>query len=152
MGCVNVKISRKWISLLLAMLLILVLGLVILCFYAIYPKAPPIDCPNPANSWDKEKYIYSIHVSHNSGESVQVKNDEIGLVTQHIPYAKPTRKWTVNEFPPVEDYYTIEIAASSRNYLYHIYEEDSRVYIEDPYDGVYTIDGKILEIVASYFE
>ena len=136
----------------LAMLLILVLGLVILCFYGIYPKAPPINCPNPANSWDKEKYIYSIHVSHNSGESVQVKNDEIGLVTQHIPYAKPTRKWTVNEFPPVEDYYTIEIAASSRNYLYHIYEEDSRVFIEEPYYGVYTIDGKILEIVSAYFE
>ena len=136
----------------LACFAILLLGLAAICVNALFPKAPPIACPNPVNSWDKEKSIYSILVSHNGGDQVRVKNDEIGLITQHIPYAKPTRRWSVNETPAVENYYTIEIAATSRTYLYHIYAEDSQVYIEVPYDGVYVVDGRILDIVVTYCE
>ena len=144
--------SSKMVTVALASLMILLLGLAVLCLYGLFPKAPPISCPNPANSWGKEKNIFSIHVSHNGGEPVPVKNDEIGLVTQHIPYAKPTRRWSVSEIPAAENYYTIEIAATSRTYMYHIYAEDSKVYIEDPYVGIYTVESKLLDIVASYFE
>ena len=147
-----VKIGKKTGILALACLVLLLLGLAAVCLNGMFPKAPPISCPNPVNSWDKEKNIFSIHVSHNGGERVPVKNEEIGLVDQHIPYAKPTRRWSVNEVPAAEDYYTIEIAATSRTYLYHIYREGSQVFLEDPYDGVYTVDEKLLDLVASYFE
>ena len=146
------KNRRKTVVLALVCLVFLLLGLAAICLNAMFPKALPINCPNPVNSCNKEKHIFSIRVSHNGGEPVLVKNDEIGLVTQHIPNAKPTRRWSVNEVPAVENYYTIEIAATSRTYLYHIYAEDSKVYIEDPYDGIYTVDEKLLDIVASYFE
>ena len=145
------KKGKKTIICAMACLTILLLGLVTFCLNSMFPKAPPISCPNPLNSWDKEKNIFSIHLSHNGGEPVPVKNDEIGLVTQHIPDAEPTRRWSVNEVPVVADYYTIEIAATSRTYLYHIYRENTQVFLEDPYDGVYTVDERLLELVASYF-
>ena len=146
------KTSKRTPFIALVCLAVLLLGLGAFCLNAMFPKAPPISCPNPVNSSDKEKNIFSIHVSHNGGMPVPVKNDEIGLVLQPIPYAKPTRRWSVNEVPVVEDYYTIEIAATSRTYLYHIYREDAQVYLEDPYDGVYTVDESLFELVASYFE
>ena len=146
------KTSKKTLIIALVCLVLLLMGLAVICLNSMFPKAPPISCPNPVNSSDKEKNIFSIHLSHNGGELVPVKNDEIGLVTQHIPDAEPTRRWSVNEVPVVADYYTIEIAATSRTYLYHIYREDAQVFLEDPYVGVYTVDEQLLELVASYFE
>ena len=139
----------------IAALIIFITTLVALsayCVNAVFPKAPPITCPNPVNSWDKEKYIFSVRVGHNSNPDVQVKNNEIGLVTQYIPYAQPTRRQSTNDFPEAEDYYTIEIEAASRTYRYYLYAEGSQMYIEVPYEGVYTIEGKILDVVAPYFQ
>ena len=144
--------TKKFVIAAVIILITAMLALALFCLYAMFPKAPPISCPNPVNSWDKETNIFSIHVSHNGGEPVPVKNEEIGLVTQHIPFAKPTRIWSVNDYPAAEDYYTIEIAASTRTYWYYLYEEGSRVYIEVPYEGVYRIDRKILDVVGSYFQ
>ena len=119
-------------------------------FDSIFPKAGPISGPTQ-NRANKDRLIKSISLTKKDGGSVMVENEELGIVLQSINHAQPTRKMSANDYPTVETYYIIEILSSVRVYSYFIYKENSQVYIEVPYEGIYASSREFYDFVEGYF-
>ena len=119
-------------------------------FDSIFPKAGLISGPTQ-NRANKDRLIKSISLTKKDGSSVMVENEELGIVLQSIDHAQPTRIMSANDYPTVETYYIIEILSSVRVYSYFIYKENSQVYIEIPYEGIYTSSQEFYEFVEGYF-
>ena len=137
-----------------SIIIIVILGLALISGYflfdSIFPKAGPISGPTQ-NRANKDRFIKSISLMKNDDSSVMVKNQDLGIVLQNIDKAQPTRKMSANDHPTVETYYIIEILSSVRVYSYFIYKENSQVYIEVPYEGIYTSSWEFYEFVEGYF-
>lgn len=54
---------------------------------------------------------------------------------------------SVNDYPSVRPYYVVEIESVDRYFRYMIYEENGKVYVELPYEGVYVVDAKAIDIL-----
>lgn len=106
-----------------------------------FPLAEPVCCP------DLER-VTAVYLSRKGDSPMEVDGAE--AILQAISQAEPTRLWSVNEFPVAEEYYTLVLVTPEREYRYYLYEEDSRVYVESPYEGVYQRDARLLETVAAY--
>lgn len=108
----------------------------------IFPMADPVDCP-------EIEEIQSASIAQESGVPVPVRTEDLATLLQIVRNARPTRKMSVNDYPTVKDYYTVEIHTLPRVYRYFIYTENSRVYIESPYEGIYKADPGILVFLAA---
>ena len=109
-----------------------------------FPMASPIVCPN-------EEDIASISLTHSSDPSAVIEITDFAYILQSIRDTQPTRNWTVNDYPTAEHYYTIEINTAARQERYFVYTEDSQVYLESPYEGVYKVDQQLLEFLEAAF-
>ena len=137
---------EKRYSVILLTVLIILLGAFLLGGYMaldhLFPMAGPIDCPY-------NESILSVSVSCDSGVTAPVQTDDLSALFQYISAAQPTRKMSVNDYPATKSYYTVRISTSKRDYRYFIYAEDSRVYVEIPYEGIYTADPGMLDFLAA---
>lgn len=135
--------KKAWIIAIIALL-----GIAIIGGYAvldnIFPKADPINCPALEN-------ITSISLVQNNDVSAAVEATDFGEFLQYLRSTQPTRKMSVNDYPTAKTYYTIEVDTSAREYRYFIYAENSQVYIEIPYEGIYKANDQFLDFVAAYF-
>ena len=61
--------------------------------------------------------------------------------------AKPTRKMSVNDNPTVTLYYRIEVMSDQVVTIYYVYEAYGKVYLEIPYQGIYTVDAAIFNLL-----
>lgn len=106
-----------------------------------FPVAKSIEYP-------EVKQIYSINISSDNGVIEYSDIDQFTAISGYIVNAKATRIWSVNDVPNLP-YYTIKIDTidSNSTYIYFIYENSSKVYIEQSYYGVYIIDKEIINFV-----
>lgn len=144
--------KKLWIIVIIAFSLV---GITVWCGYAvfnsIFPMAGPISYPSTSDALYQES-IDSISLAQNHGTSLMVQSDDIGTVLQNIGNAQPTRIMSVNDYPVTKIYYTITLKTPERKYCYFIYEDDSQVYIEVPYEGVYTSNRQFFEFITAYFD
>ena len=112
---------------------------------SMFPVAAPLRCP-------VESDISAITLMQNSDPSTAIKLSNAGDVLQILRNTAPTRIWSIQDYPSVTPYYTIEIKLSERTRRYFVYQDGSRVYIESPYEGVYTTDQKVLDYAADHFK
>ena len=131
--------KRIWILLLILFVSLAFGGYILLD--QMFPLAEPIYCPDPER-------VTAVYLSRKGESPMEVDGAE--AILQDISQAEPTRLWSVNEFPAAEEYYTLVLVTPEREYGYYLYEEDSRVYVESPYEGVYQIDAQLLASVAAY--
>ncbi len=110
----------------------------------IFPKAPPIRVPNVEE-------ISSISVAVNNDEDFEIEDVDLEEFFEHIKSVKPTREQSVNDYP-AKAFYRIEVQAPEMEYRYFVYERGEQVYIEMPYEGIYTADRWLLNFVIKYFE
>ena len=113
-----------------------------------FPMANPIVCPD-------EEDIASISLTHSSDPSAVIDVSDFGYILRSIHGAQPTRNWSVNDYPTTENYYTIEINTSAwqdRYFRYFVYTENSQVYLESPYEGVYKADQQLLDFLETAFK
>lgn len=96
--------------------------------------------------------VTAASVSLSGDAEIPMDNDSLEELLPLLCQAKPTRRPTVNDTPSVTPWYRISLLTSEREYRYFIYEEDGKVYIELPYDGVYRSDRALLPLVMSYCE
>ena len=140
---------EKWLFFSVIIAIIALLGIAVVgagsVYQSVFPMAAPIDCP------DLES-ITAISLIRDNDTSVVVETADFGELLHNISNTQPTRIWSVNDYPTAENYYTMEIDTSEREYRYFIYMESSQVYIESPYEGVYQADQQILELVAEPFK
>ena len=61
--------------------------------------------------------------------------------------AKPTRRMSINDYPTVTPYYRIELSSDQALTVYYVYEAYGKVYLEIPYQGIYTIDAIIFDLL-----
>ena len=134
--------------------LLIILALTLICVIAVggyiavdsvFPKAEPINIPTPDS-------IVSVTLTRNDGVSATEDGIKLEDILNSITAAQPTRKMSVNDYPTAKSYYTLEIHTSAYTYKYFIYEENSKVYIEIPYEGIYKADSKALDLVSTYFQ
>ena len=136
--------KRSWIIVIVALLGIIVIGGYAVIDH-IFPKAEPINCPTAES-------ITTITLIHNNGSSLLVETSYINEILENVAAAQPTRTMSVNDYPTAETYYTIEVDATARQYRYFLYAENSQVYIELPYEGVYKSNQQFLDFVAECFK
>ena len=110
----------------------------------LFPMADMIVCP-------KEEDVTSISLTQNNGTNIAIEKHYLEDFLQYIRNAKPTRKWSVHDFPVVESYYIVELDTHEREYRYFVYVENSLVYIERPYDGVYRGNQQLLDFLDAFF-
>ena len=128
--------NNRWWILVLLLAAALILGGFAL-YDGMFPVAEPLSCP-------EAQEVEAVYL--NGIDGAIVSED----ILQAISAAEPTRLWSINEFPAVEEYYTLTLITAKREYRYYLYEEGSQVYLESPYEGVYQIDAQLLATVAAY--
>ena len=126
-----------WIG--LAVLVVLIAG-VYKAYDNIFPKAGPI-------RQIKVSEINWIYIYDNSENEIGMVDSEIEEIITYINEAEPTRIMSVNDYPTVRPYYVVEIKSVDRYFRYMIYEDNGKTYVELPYEGVYTIDEKAIDIL-----
>ena len=136
--------KKTWVIIIIAFLGIAVIG-----GYAIlnniFPKADPIKFPDTES-------ITAITLIQKDGSSVAVETADFGEILKNITNAQPTRTMSVNDYPTAKTYYTIEVDTAARQYRYFLYAENSQVYVELPYEGIYKANQQFLDFVAEYFK
>ncbi|MEE1257747.1 MAG: DUF5301 domain-containing protein [Lachnospiraceae bacterium] len=136
--------KKTWVIIIIALLGVAVIG-----GYAIlnniFPKADPIKFPDTES-------ITAITLIQKDGSSVAVETADFGEILKNITNAQPTRTMSVNDYPTAKTYYTIEVDTAARQYRYFLYAENSQVYIELPYEGIYKSNQQFLDFVAEYFK
>lgn len=129
---------------------ILVIGAVIFAVSAynkFFPLAPEIRIPDGDD-------ITEITIENSDGDNVTLGKEDALKLLKIMARCEPTRKWSVNDYPYVRPYYMITVYTSEddRSYRYFIYEEDMELYLELPYQGVYSVEEEAMELLESYFE
>lgn len=137
--------KKTWIIVIIALLSISIIGGGYAVLDNIFPKAATINCPT-------EDSITSISLIQNNNVSLTVDATDFEEFLQNIRNAQPTRQMSVNDYPRVKTYYTIVVDTSVREYKYFIYIENSQVYIEIPYEGIYKANQQVLDFVVEYFK
>ena len=136
--------KKTWVIIIIAFL-----GIAVKSGYAIlnniFPKADPIKFPDTES-------ITAITLIQKDGSSVAVETADFGEILKNITNAQPTRTMSVNDYPTAKTYYTIEVDTAARQYRYFLYAENSQVYIELPYEGIYKANQQFLDFVLEYFK
>lgn len=136
-------------NIILTTVLIVCVGLLagaVYLFNDIFPKAKPIRHPEPVE-------IVSVKLSCNTPDAtIPMSEQYYEDLIRYISEAKPTRKQSLNDTPTSGAYYGVEIQTGEMQYRYFVYEEGEQVYIEMPYEGIYTSKIELLELVLQYFE
>ena len=136
--------KKAWVIIIIALLGIAVIGGYAV-LNSIFPKADPIKCPDTES-------VTAIILIQKEGSSVAVETADFGEILKNITNVQPTRTMSVNDYPTAKTYYTIEVDTAARQYRYFLYAENSQVYIEIPYEGIYKANQQFLDFVAEYFK
>ncbi len=131
--------KKKAILIFIVVLVVFVAG-VYLIYDRIFPKAGAI-------KQLKLSEIENIYVYDNDENEIELNDSEIEVLCIYINTAESTRIMSVNDYPSVRPYYVVEIESVDRYFRYMIYEENGKVYVELPYEGVYGVDEKAIDIL-----
>ena len=130
-------------------IIITILGIIIFGSYvfldSIFPMVDTI-------VFSDTEQITSITLAYNNDCSLEVEETDIIDILNYLSDAKPTRTMSVNDYPTVKSYYSISVDTTSRQYRYFLYVENSQVYIEIPYDGIYKSNQQFLGFIEEYFK
>lgn len=124
---------------------VIVFIVVILSGYYVYnnmfPVAKPIQYPSIED-------ITSINISTDGNKESKILGTDFARIVTYISNSKPTRIMSVNDCPTIRPYYKIEILTERKMINYFVYEDNNKVYIERPYEGIYIIDSQVVNILS----
>lgn len=109
----------------------------------LFPVAKEIKYPSIEN-------IKSIEIGKNKNNTKEISGTDFVKIVLLISGSKPTRILSVNDTPIIKPYYRIKVITDQKIFNYYIYEEDKKIYLESPYEGVYIIDREILNIILKW--
>ena len=110
-----------------------------------FPVAEPVICPI-------EDGVNTITLAKSKSAAIMVDTACFADLLQHISSTEPTRKWSVQDYPAVKDCYIIEVNTLDRMHRYFVYVENSQVYLESPYEGVYKSNHQFLKFIQTLFQ
>ena len=103
------------------------------------PKAKPIMLPDA-------KEITSIEITHSGDKGNITDADSCYSLVEMLKAGQPTRMQSVNDTPPSDyDYFSIRIIDKyDEMSVVFVYADGERVYIEQPYHGIYRADSDLI--------
>ena len=103
----------------------------------IFPRAKAIILP-------KENEVNTIIISIDDKFIEYHKNEDISKILGQLSKAKPTRIMPVQDRPMVREFYTITfLPEENGSHRSFIYMENSRLYLEQAYHGIYVIGDEL---------
>ncbi len=113
---------------------------------SLFPKADPINVPSASS-------VVSMTVKKNEDrkdkEPREIANADVDSILSKLSEAEPTRKMSVQDSPDAKTYYEIAVKTDERTHYFYAYEESETYYIEIPYEGIYTTDKGLLELLSN---
>lgn len=113
---------------------------------SLFPKADPITVPSATS-------VLSMTVIKNEnrkdGEPRDIASGDVDRVLANLYEAEPTRKMSVQDSPDAKTYYEIAIKTSERTHYFYVYFESGTCYVEIPYEGIYTVDNGLVNLLPT---
>lgn len=103
-------------------------------------KASPITLPQPED-------ILTVQITEGSETVTHSDADWIWEMIIQMTDARPTRRQSVQDVPKTDSWLKIEIEQLSGMSVIFAYEDGGRFYLEQPYQGIYQIDGYLYEML-----
>lgn len=128
----------------LVVFLVVIVGFILGSYFIyinMFPYVMPIDYPK-LQEINESKIVY---YDENDQIDIDVSIEE---VMNYIKSSKPTRTQSFNEIPNKKPYYCIELKTTNQLYTYYIYERNSQLFVELPYNGVYKIDEEVKDLLS----
>lgn len=104
-------------------------------------KAEPIKLPDISD-------IGSVIITQNNQTFEKADSDWISELVEQVGAGEPTAKKSIQDVPNVAEYIKIDflLTNNSTSTLF-IYQEKSKWYIEQPYQGIYLSNDDLIEII-----
>ena len=113
---------------------------------SLFPKADPINIPSASS-------VVSMTVikneSRQDGELREIASADIDSILSLLSEAEPTRKMSVQDSPDAKTYYEIAVKTSDRTHSFYVYFENGMCYVEIPYEGIYTVDNGLVNLLPT---
>ena len=113
---------------------------------SLFPKADPINVPFASS-------VVSMTVIKNEnrqdGEQRAIASADIDSILSLLSEAEPTRKMSVQDSPDAKTYYEIAVKTSDRTHSFYVYFENGICYVEIPYEGIYTVDNGLVNLLPT---
>ena len=133
----------------LVVALAIIAGLIIggyLMIDSLFPKADPINVPSASS-------VVSMTVkkneNRNDGDLREIANADVDSILSKLSEAEPTRKMSVQDSPDAQIYYEIAVKTNERTHYFYIYFESGTCYVEIPYEGIYTVDNGLVNLLPT---
>ena len=133
----------------LVVALAIIAGLIIggyLMIDSLFPKADPINVPSASS-------VVSMTVkkneNRNDGDLREIANADVDSILSNLSEAEPTRKMSVQDSPDAQTYYEIAVKTNERTHYFYIYFESGTCYVEIPYEGIYTVDNRLVNLLPT---
>ena len=133
----------------LVVALAIIAGLIIggyLMIDSLFPKADPINVPSASS-------VVSMTVkkneNRNDGDLREIANADVDSILSKLSEAEPTRKMSVQDSPDAQTYYEIAVKTNERTHYFYIYFESGTCYVEIPYEGIYTVDNRLVNLLPT---
>ena len=133
----------------LVVALAIIAGLIIggyLMIDSLFPKADPINVPSASS-------VVSMTVkkneNRNDGDLREIANADVDSILSKLSEAGPTRKMSVQDSPDAQTYYEIAVKTNERTHYFYIYFESGTCYVEIPYEGIYTVDNELINLLPT---
>ena len=112
----------------------------------LFPKADPINVPSASS-------VVSMTVAKNenrkAGEPREIESADFESILSKLTEAEPTRKMSVQDCPDADTYYEIGAITNERTHYFYVYFEDGTCYVEIPYEGIYTVDKGVCNLLPT---
>lgn len=129
--------------------IVILAGLILGGYFVIdslFPKADPINVPSTSS-------VVSMTVNKNEDrkdeEPREIANADIDSILSHLSEAEPTRKMSVQDSPDAKTYYEIAAKTDERTHYFYVYFDKGTCYVEIPYEGIYTVDKGIVNLLPT---
>ena len=133
----------------LVVALAIIAGLIIggyLMIDSLFPKADPINAPSASS-------VVSMTVkkneNRNDGDLREIANADVDSILSKLSEAEPTRKMSVQDSPDAQTYYEIAAKTNERTHYFYIYFESGTCYVDIPYEGIYTVDNGLVNLLPT---
>ena len=133
----------------LVVALAIIAGLIIggyLMIDSLFPKTDPINVPSASS-------VVSMTVkkneNRNDGDLREIANADVDSILSKLSEAEPTRKMSVQDSPDAQTYYEIAVKTNERTHYFYIYFESGTCYLEIPYEGIYTVDNGLVNLLPT---
>ena len=135
---------------LIPIIIVVILAGLILCAYfvidSLFPKADPINVPSASS-------VVSMTVKKNEDrkdeEPREIADADIDDILSKLSEAEPTRKMSVQDSPDAKTYYEIAAKTDERTHYFYVYFDNGTCYVEIPYEGIYTVDKGIVNLLPT---